>query len=76
MVNLVYKNEFVITGATEPYEEGVSQYAPYDKSAIELAIQERENRRAEAESKRLDAANPYKNNSAPSGAAKGRTINW
>lgn len=64
------KNELVITGATEPYEEGVSEYPPYDANAIKQAVQERQNK--------LDAAkNAPKpsTQSKPSGAASGRTMN-
>lgn len=67
-----YKNELVITGASEPYEEGVSEFAPYEADSIKLAIQERDNRIAENASK---AEKPPFDNK-PSGAAKGRTLNW
>ena len=76
-VSTTYRNELIIMGASEPYEEGVTEKAPYAKSAIDMALQERENRIAEAGSKQLAANNPYNNkNTAPSGAAKGRTLNF
>lgn len=71
-VETTYKNELIITGASEPYEEGVSKEAPYSAESIKLAIQERENRIAEAANK---AEKPPFDNK-PSGASKGRTLNW
>lgn len=73
-VETTYKNELIITGATEPYEEGVSENAPYDADAIKLAIQERENRIAENANKKNNEKLPFDNK--PSGASKGRTLNW
>lgn len=73
--SVTFKNEFVITGAEEPYEEGVTKYAPYDKGAMDLAIQERKNRIAEAENKKLSEANPY-NKDSSSSSSKGRSIAW
>lgn len=68
------RNELVITSASEPYEEGITPFPPYDINAIQLAKQERQNR--------LDAAkNAPKSSgsngftSKPSGAASGRTMN-
>ena len=75
-VSYSYKNEFVINGASEAYEEGVSEHTPYEKSAIDLAIQERNNRIDEEEAKKLKGSNPFNNNSTPSGAAKGKQISW
>ena len=72
-IETTYKNELVITGATEPYEEGVSDNPPYDEDAIKLAIQERENRIAENANKNSEKP-PFENK--PSGASKGRTLNW
>ena len=69
-----FKNELLITGASEPYEEGVSKNAPYSADSIKLAIQERENRKAEAANKKVNAANPFE--SKPSGAERGRQISW
>jgi len=74
-VTVNYKNENVITGATTPYEEGISEFPPYPKDSIDLAIQERTNKLEENENARLNKANPFKA-ATPSGAAQGRTINW
>lgn len=63
-VETTYKNELVITGGSEPYEEGVSQFAPYDKGAIDLAITEREARLAAKENA------PKSTTSAPSGSGR------
>ena len=64
-----YKNELVITGASEPYEEG-GEVEPYKPEVIRAAIKEREN---EIESKKNEA-NAKKGNTKPSGAVKGRTL--
>lgn len=64
------RNELVITGATEPYDEGCPMGEPYEIEAIKKAIQERQNA--------LEAAKnaPKTNTTAkPSGAASGRTMN-
>ena len=65
----VYKNELIITGASEAYEEGVSTNPPYNADSIKAAIQERENEIA-----------AQKNNNkavAPSGKAhNGRTLGF
>lgn len=71
-IETTYKNELIITGASEPYEEGVSQEAPYSTDSIKLAIQERENRIAEAANR--SEKPPFDNK--PSGASKGRALNW
>ena len=68
-VETSYKNELIITGGTEPYEDGVSQYAPYDKGAIDLAITEREAKLAAKEN--TPAKKPT---SAPAGST--RTVNF
>lgn len=46
-----YKNELVISGASLPYEEGVSANAPYDAEVIKAALVEREAKLAEMEAK-------------------------
>lgn len=68
------RNELVITGATEPYEEGCPMGEPYEMEAIKKAVQERNNA--------LDAAREATRNipvthtqSQPSAAAKGRFSN-
>lgn len=76
-VETSYKNELIITGASEPYEEGVSENAPYNAESIKLGIQERENRLEEARNKALEGNNPFNGGSSvPSGASRGRAINW
>ena len=75
-VSYSYKNEFVITGASEAYEEGISQNPPYEKSAMDLAIQERTNRIEEEKAKKVNNANPFNKGSESSGASKGREIKW
>ena len=72
----LYKNEWILTGASEPYEEGVTEFAPYKTESINLAIQERESKIKSAENKKLNAANPFQKNDTPSGAEKGRSISW
>lgn len=73
-IETTYKNELVITGASEPYEEGITPEAPYSAESIKLAIQERENRKAEAANN--SEKPPFKNDTAPSGASRGRSLNW
>lgn len=65
------KNELVITGASEAYEEGVTVEPPYSEDVIKAAIQERANRIAETKAKSNSNAN---NSSRPSGAARGRSL--
>lgn len=64
-----YKNELIISGASEPYEDGVSENAPYDADSIKAAIAERENE-----------ISAQKNNSSkqttPSGKAHGRSLGF
>lgn len=67
-IETTYKNELVITGAEEPYEEEKA----YKPESIKLAIQERENNLAN--NRNASEKPPFE--SAPSGASKGRTLNW
>ena len=67
-VHVEYKNDFVINGASEAYEEGVSAFPPYTKEAIDRAIQERDNKEKE------QAAQA--NTARPSAASKGRTLGF
>jgi len=46
-----YKNELVITGASQPYEEGISVHPPYNVEAIRKAMVERETMLEEKKSK-------------------------
>lgn len=68
---VTYKNDMLITGASVAYEEGISAVPPYDKAAIDKALQERETKIANEQ-----AQNNKQNDSRPSGAAKGRSMNW
>lgn len=67
-----YKNELVITGASDPYEEGVTPEKPYDPEVIKACIQERTTR---IESQKEQASrNNTKSTTRPSGASRGRTL--
>lgn len=73
-VKVEVKNDLVITGASEAYEEGVTPEIPYEEETIKAAIQERENKLAEAKAK---AQSGSSNSSAkPSGKAHGRTLGF
>ena len=74
-VETSYKNELIITGASEAYEEGVTPEKPYEATVIKAAIQERENKLAEAKAK---AQSGQKSASAqkPSGQKSGRTLGF
>lgn len=69
---VTYRNDLVINGSSDVYEEGVTANPPYSKEAIDRAIQEREN---------AIAAEKEKDNSAsatarPSAASRGRTLGF
>ena len=72
-VETTYKNELLITGASAPYEDGVTPELPYEASVINAAVQERENRIAEA---KANAQNKANSAAKPSGAAHGRTLGF
>ena len=72
-VETSFKNELVITGASEAYEEGVSAEKPYGADVIKAAIQERQNKLEEAKAKAQNASKPA---AKPSAAAKGRTLGF
>lgn len=74
-VETSYKNELVITGASEAYEEGITPEKPYEAEVIKAAIQERQNRLEEAKAK---AQSGQKSTGAakPSGKASGRTLGF
>ena len=73
-VETSYKNELIITGASEAYEEGVSAEKPYEADVIKAAIQERQNKLEEAKAKAQNASKPAAQK--PSGQAKGRTLGF
>lgn len=66
---VTYKNELVITGASEPYEEGVFR-VPYDADVIEAAVVERETKLAEAEAKAKSGESSNKGAQQQTGKAK------
>lgn len=73
-VETSYKNELIINGASEAYEEGVTPEKPYEAETIKAAIQERQNRLEEAKAK---AQSGQKSGTAkPSGKASGRTLGF
>lgn len=74
-VKTTYKNELVINGASEAYEEGVTTEKPYDADTIKAAIQERENKLAEAKEKAKNG-NKSATEAKPSGAAKNRKLGF
>lgn len=71
----ITKNELVVTGASQAYEEGVTAETPYDVDTIKAAIQARkdriESRKAQAAAK---TAGGRTVGAKPSGAARGRTL--
>lgn len=74
-VKTTYKNELVINGASEAYEEGVTTEKPYDADTIKAAIQERENKLAEAKEKAKNGNKPA-TAQKPSAAARGRAVTF
>lgn len=67
-----YRNDMVINGASDAYEEGVTAFPPYEKAVIDKAIQERENKIAEEKANAQKPATP--NATKPSAASYGRTV--
>lgn len=74
-VETSYKNELVITGASEAYEEGITPEKPYEADVIKAAIQERQNRLEEAKAK-AQSGQKSASNTRPSGKASGRTLGF
>ena len=83
---VTYKNELIITGCSEPYEnkedgdegEFGTNGLPwaYDANVIKKAVQERENQ-IEADKANKTGGSNFKSNSKPSGAKhNGRTLGW
>lgn len=70
----IYKNDLVITGASMPYEEGVSLEKPYEADTIKAAIQVREDKIKEDQEKAKNGVG--KTTQKPSGAAHGRTLGF
>ena len=74
-VSVEIKNDLVITGASEAYEEGITPELPYEADTIQAAIQERANRLEEAKAKAQSGAKAS-GNAKPSGAAHGRSLGF
>lgn len=74
-VETSYKNELVITGASEAYEEGVTPEKPYEAEVIKAAIQERQNRLEEAKAK-AQSGQKATTTTKPSAASKGRSLGF
>lgn len=74
-VETSFKNELIITGASEAYEEGVTPEKPYEAEVIKAAIQERTNRLEEAKAK-AQSGQKATSTSKPSAASKGRTLGF
>jgi hypothetical protein len=72
-VETSYKNELIITGASEAYEEGVTPEKPYEAETIKAAIQERQNRLEEAKAKAQKSTTTA---TKPSGASKNRSLGF
>ena len=73
-VETSYKNELLITGASEAYEEGVTPEKPYEAEVIKAAIQERQNRLEEAKAKAQSGQRTA--TTKPSGQKSGRTLGF
>lgn len=70
-VSVEIKNDLVITGASEAYQEGVTLEKPYEEDVIKAAIQERKNKLEENKAKMSASGN-----TKPSGKAHGRTLGF
>ena len=74
-VTVEIKNDLIITGASEAYEDGITPELPYDADTIQAAIQERKNRLEEVKAKAQSGTNAT-GNAKPSGAAHGRSLGF
>lgn len=74
-VTVEIKNDLVITGASEAYEEGITPELPYEADTIKAAIQERANK-LEEEKAKVQSGAKATNNAKPSGAAHGRSLGF
>ena len=69
----INKDELIITGASEPYEEGVTEEKPYEMATIKAAVQERKERFEARKAKQ----NEPKAQTRPSAArTTGRTLGF
>lgn len=74
-IDVQYKNDMLITGASEAYEIDVSKEAPYEAEVIKAAIQVREEKIAENKAK-SQSGTKAKPTTKPSGASHGRTLGF
>lgn len=74
-VEVRYKNDMLITGASEAYEKDVSKEAPYETEVIKAAIQVREEKIAENKAK-AQSGTQTQTKAKPSGATHGRTLGF
>jgi len=72
---VTYKNDLLITGASDAYEEGVTAEKPYDVEVIKKAIQVRDEKIAEEKAKAQNKTQT-KTTQKPSGAAHGRSLGF
>lgn len=70
----ITKNELIVTGATEPYEEGISQEKPYPADTIKAAIQARKDRIESKKNMENSGAGARRAGTRPSGASRGRSL--
>lgn len=70
----ITKNELIVTGATEPYEEGISQEKPYPADTIKAAIQARKDRIESRKNMENGGTAARRAGTRPSGAARGRSL--
>lgn len=75
-VEVSYKNDLLITGASEAYEENVTPEIPYEDGVIEAALQERKNKLEEAKAKAQSGNKAPAAATKPSGAAHGRSLGF
>lgn len=75
-VTVEFKNDMIITGASEAYEEGITPELPYEADTIQAAIQERENKLEEAKAKAQSGGAKPNGTAKPSGAAHGRSLGF
>jgi hypothetical protein len=73
--DVTYKNDMLVTGASEAYEEGTTAELPYDAEVIKAAIQIREEKIAEDKAKGQNKTQS-KTTQKPSGAAHGRSLGF
>lgn len=74
-VDVKYKNDMLITGASEAYEEGITKEKPYDTEVIKAAIAIR-NEKIEEEKAKSQNKTQAKTTTKPSGASHGRTLGF